>query len=144
MFKLFQVYLHNCTCFPRWLLMCSAASFIVLSKLMSLNANTALVFFLVMTKHNRERIRIWERQALGLPVGGVGFGLSGISNIGLAEQSLNANQNLLDAHLRSPIFIFVQQRQTYGARWINVRMENWWIELALWRSEWVVLAEMHL
>ena len=61
--------------------------------------------------------------------------MSGTFNVGLIlQQFLNSQQNLLDRDMRLPIFLFVQNGETYGARWVDVGMRQDRLEYAFGRS----------
>lgn len=77
------------------------------------------------------------------PVNCVCFRLGGIFDVRLVQQILDAEQNLFDRDRRTPILLLVQQRQTHGARWVHVRMEQWWLKFAFGWTGRVVVFENH-
>lgn len=54
----------------------------------------------------------------------VGISLSWRIGIGIVEQVLNPQKNLLDGDCRLPTLLFIQNRETDRARWIDVGMEQ--------------------
>jgi len=59
-----------------------------------------------------------------LPVDCVSFCLCRILLVGLVKKGLNSQKDLLDRDSGSPIFFLVQKRETYGARGIDVGVEE--------------------
>ena len=50
--------------------------------------------------------------------------LSGTVRVGLVEQRLYTEQDLFDVNSGLPTFLFVEDRQTDGAGWIDVRVKE--------------------
>lgn len=69
--------------------------------------------------------------------------LRGIVNIGVIQQFLYSQKDLFDSNTRLPSLLFVQDRQTDGARWIDIRMEQRRRKFAFWRLGRVILWEAH-
>jgi len=79
-----------------------------------------------------------------LAISGVCFCLCGILDVGVVEEVLNANQELLDGNGRSPILILVQQTQTHCARGVHVGVKQRWTELDFGWSGGEVFLENHV
>lgn len=60
----------------------------------------------------------------------VGFSLSGRLGVGLVQQRLNAEKNLLDGDGGLPAFLFVENGQADGARGVDIGVEEGRDELA--------------
>jgi hypothetical protein len=58
------------------------------------------------------------------------IGLRWRLRVGLVEQRLNAQQNLLDVYRWLPAFFFVEDAQADGAGWVDVWVEEWGYEFA--------------
>lgn len=54
----------------------------------------------------------------------VGFSLSGRLGVGLVQQRLNAEKNLLDGDSGLPAFLFVENGEADGAGGVDVGMEE--------------------
>jgi hypothetical protein len=63
-----------------------------------------------------------------------GFGLGGGVWIGIIQQVLNTNQDLLDGNGGTPAFFLVENGKANGARWIHVGVKEGWSELAYMRG----------
>jgi len=62
-------------------------------------------------------------------------GLSGTVRVGLVEQRLYTEQDLFDINSGLPAFFFVEDGQTDGAGWVDVRVEERRDKLACnWRE----------
>lgn len=83
----------------------------------------------------------WEKK--NSPIDSVRFRLGGILDVRFVQQILDAEQNLFDRDRRTPVLLFVEQRQTDRSRGVHVRVEQRRFELALWRAGWVVVLEDH-
>lgn len=66
-------------------------------------------------------------------IGVVGVLLCRTLQIGIVEQILNAQKNLLNGNCWLPILLFVYQRQAHRARWINVGVKKTSVETAFGR-----------
>src|SRR5699024_8856139 len=79
-----------------------------------------------------------------LPINCVSLSLCRILDVGLGQQFLNAQQDLLHSDRGSPVLFLVQQRQTHGSRWVNVGVKKWRFELALRLGRRVIILKIHL
>mmetsp|Transcript_20938 Transcript_20938/g.42195 ORF Transcript_20938/g.42195 Transcript_20938/m.42195 type:complete len:217 (+) Transcript_20938:54-704(+) len=66
-----------------------------------------------------------------------------ILDVGLVQESLYSQQNLLDTQGRLPPYILVQNTEAYGSRWIYIWVEQGWSELAFWRLCRVFRRKLH-
>lgn len=64
----------------------------------------------------------------------VGLGLGRRLGIGLVQQGLDAEKDLLDGDGGFPAFLFIENGQADGSRRVDVGVEKWRDELA-WRHE---------
>jgi len=73
--------------------------------------------FWLQIKNNKEKIRLFLQKAKwdSAPVDGVGFSLGRVLDVGLIQQVLDSQQDLLDGDGRTPILLLVQQRQANSA-----------------------------
>lgn len=78
-----------------------------------------------------------------LPVDSVSLRLGRVLDVGLVQQVLDAEQDLLDGDGRAPVLLLVQQRQTDRPGRVHVRVEQRRLELALGRAGRVVVLEDH-
>lgn len=79
-----------------------------------------------------------------LAIAGVGLGLSRILDVGVIEQVLDAQKQLLDGDSRSPILLLVQQGQTHRAGGVHIGVEQGRHELDLGRRGREIVLEDHL
>ena len=79
-----------------------------------------------------------------LAIAGVGLGLGRVLDVGVVQEILDAEEDLLDRDGRPPILLLVQEGQADRARGVDVRVEQWWHELHLGRGGRVVILEDHL
>lgn len=68
----------------------------------------------------------------------VRISLGGRVDIGLVEQLLDAEQDLLDGNRRLPALLFIEDGQAHGAGWVDIWVEERRRELALRRLCWVL------
>merc|ERR1719265_953147 len=69
--------------------------------------------------------------------------LSRVSLIGVIEEFLNANEDLLDGNGGLVILSCIKNRKTHCSRWINIRVEKTLGKFHLWRLHRIVLRELH-
>lgn len=67
-----------------------------------------------------------------LTVNCVSFCLCWILNVWLIQQLLDPQKDLFDGDGGPPVFVLLQDGQTHGAGWIDVRVEYWWLKFAFW------------
>jgi len=77
------------------------------------------------------------------PEDGIGFCLGRVLDVGFVQEVLDSQQNLFDGNGRSPVLLFIQQRETYSTRRVDIGMEKRRFKLAFWRGRWVVVLEDH-
>ena len=63
--------------------------------------------------------------------------------VGIVEQVLDAQQDLLDGDGGLPALVLVQDAETHSARGEDVGVEERWRKLALRRLAWVFFGEDH-
>jgi len=56
---------------------------------------------------------------------GVGLGLGGVLDVGIVEEILDTQEDLLNGDGRPPVLLFVQDRETNCPGGINVGVEQW-------------------
>jgi len=79
-----------------------------------------------------------------LAIGGVCFCLRRVLDVGIVEQILDADQELLDGDCWPPVLILVQQAEANCSRRVDVGVKQWGTKLDLGRGGGKVLLENHV
>ena len=68
--------------------------------------------------------------------------LGGVLDVGVVEEVLDAEEDLLDGDGGPPVLLLVQDAETHCARWVDIGVEQWWHELHLgWCGGEVILED---